>query len=325
MEQFTQKDLLDIKSLSSPQILTILNTARHFKSIFTRSMKKLPTLRGKTVVTLFYEASTRTRTSFELAAKRLGADIINISVSTSSVTKGESLIDTVKTLSSYKADYIVIRHKASMAPHLIARKLPVSVINGGDGFHSHPTQGLLDAYTLYDKWGFAENSFQGKKIAIVGDITHSRVARSDIHTFKKLGADVYVCGPSTLIPRYIENMGVKVANNLDDILPELDAVNMLRVQFERHSSSDENRRDSLFPSTREYQSLFSLTEKRFQKTKDNFYILHPGPINRGIEIDDFIADHSRSLIEEQVTNGVAVRMAIFYLLRSGTNQESSEE
>ncbi len=314
MEPFSQKDLLDIKGLSKEQIITILESARHFKSVFTRSMKKLPTLRGKTVVTLFYEASTRTRTSFELAAKRLGADIINISVSTSSVTKGESLIDTVKTLSSYKADYIVMRHKSPMAPHLIARKMPVSVINGGDGNHSHPTQALLDAYTLYEQWNFDINAFQGKNIAIVGDIVHSRVARSNIHCLKKLGANVTVCGPLTLIPREMEKMGVEVTTDLDRILPKLDAINMLRVQFERHSAPDQPI-DSLFPSTREYQTLFSLNEKRLRKAKPTLFVLHPGPINRGIEIDDIVADGERSLINTQVTNGVAVRMAVFYLFR----------
>lgn len=313
MTPLQQKDLLDIKSISKEQIFTILETARHFKKVFTKSMKKLPTLQGKTVALLFYEASTRTRTSFELAAKRLGADIINISVTTSSVTKGESLIDTVKTLSSYNADYIVIRHKSPMAPHLIARKMTVSVINGGDGNHSHPTQALLDAYTLFEKWGHSFEAFHGKRVGIVGDILHSRVARSNIYTLQRLGAQVVLCGPKTLLPDSFKEMGVELSTDLDSILPTLDAINMLRVQFERHQEGD--KKESLIPSVREYQNLFSLTQQRLNRLNPNLLLLHPGPINRGIEIDDEVADGKNSLINTQVTNGVAIRMATFYLFR----------
>lgn len=315
MKPFSHKDLLDIKTLKASEIFTIIDTTRHFKNLFTRSMKKLPVLRGKTVANLFYESSTRTKTSFELAAKRLGADIINIDVGKSSITKGESLIDTVKTLSALKADYIVIRHSSPLAPHLIARNFPVSVINGGDGYHSHPTQGLLDAYTICEKLEFPKDGLRGKTIGIVGDILHSRVARSNIHTLKKLGAKVVVCGPLSLIPKEIDKFGIEVSTNLDTILPKLDAINMLRIQFERHADHSTGMTRSLFLSMREYQSLFSLNAKRLKKAKKELIILHPGPINRGIEIDDEVADSAKSMINVQVTNGVAVRMAVFYLFR----------
>lgn len=308
MNALNRKDLLDIKSLSPEEILLICDTARYFKDVFTRDVKTVPVLRGKTVCTLFYEPSTRTRLSFELAAKMLSANTINVPVTTSSVVKGESLIDTVRTLEAMKADYIVMRHAASLAPHFLSKNIDGAVINGGDGYHAHPTQALLDTYSIIEKRG----TLKGLHIGIIGDIKHSRVARSDLLAFKKLGAKVTLCGPSTLLPDEFEQYGVDMTYDFDELLPELDVVNMLRIQRERQQGS-------LFPSIREYNLLYALTEERFARCKSDIIIMHPGPMNRGIEIDDAIADHPNSIIHEQVTNGVAVRMAVFYLLAGGTS------
>jgi aspartate carbamoyltransferase catalytic subunit len=271
-------------------------------------------LRGKTVCSLFYEPSTRTRLSFESAAKMLSANVINVPVTTSSVLKGESLIDTVRTLEAMKADYIVMRHAASLAPHFLSKNIKASVINGGDGFHSHPTQALLDVYSVIEKRG----SVKGLHVGIVGDIKHSRVARSDILAFTKLGAKVTVCGPSTLVPDEFKQYGIDISYNFDKLLPELDVVNMLRIQRERQKGS-------LFPSIREYNLLYALTEERFRKCKPDITVMHPGPMNRGVEIDDAVADGPNSIINEQVTNGVAVRMAIFYLLAGGSQLQEDAE
>ncbi len=303
MGSLKSKDLLDIKSLSLEEINLICTSAKYFKEIFTRSVKTVPVLRGKTVCTLFYEPSTRTRLSFDLAAKRLSADLINVNVSTSSVVKGESLIDTVHTLEAMKADYIVIRHAASLAPHFLSKNIDAAVINAGDGYHSHPTQALLDTYSILEKKG----DLKGLHIGIVGDIKHSRVARSDIEIFIKLGARVTLCGPPTLIPDDFVHYGVDISYNLDKILPELDVINLLRMQKERQQGS-------LFPSIREYTRLFSLSYERLQRCKSDIIVMHPGPVNRGIEIENSVAEAPNSIINEQVTNGVAVRMAIFYLL-----------
>jgi len=303
------KDLLGLEYLDREEINLILETARPFKDLFTRSVKKVPPLRGKTVVLLFYEPSTRTRISFELAAKRLSADVLNISASTSSVAKGESLIDTAKTLEAMKADFVVIRHSMAGAPHILASKIGASIINAGDGTHEHPTQGLLDMFTIWERKG----KLSGLKVAIVGDILHSRVARSNIWGLNKMGAKVYVVGPATLIPPRIEDMGVKVYYDLDDIIGELDVINVLRIQMERQ-------KENLFPSLREYNEIFGITEERLKRAKEDLLVMHPGPMNRGIEISSSVADSSRSAITEQVTNGVAVRMAVLYLLAGGDSR-----
>ncbi|HDP81340.1 MAG TPA: aspartate carbamoyltransferase catalytic subunit [Spirochaetes bacterium] len=313
MKGLRRKDLLDIQSLDTEEITLICENARYFKDLFTRSVKTVPVLRGKTVCTLFYEPSTRTRISFELAAKRLSADMINVAVSTSSVVKGESLIDTVHTMEAMKADYIVMRHAASMAPHFLSKNINASVINAGDGFHAHPTQALLDAYSVLEKKG----SLKGLTIGIVGDLKHSRVARSDIEVFKRLGARVILCGPPTLVPDGFSIYDVDITYNLDEILPELDVINMLRLQLERQKGSH-------FPSLREYHRQFALTEGRLERCKSDIIVMHPGPINRGIEIDHQVADSPNSIINEQVTNGVAVRMSIFYLLAGGTPLEEMD-
>lgn len=310
MSGLQRKDLLDIESLSVDEIKLICESAKYFKDLFTRSVKTVPVLRGKTVCLLFYEPSTRTRISFELAAKRLSADLINISVQTSSVVKGESLIDTVHTLEAMKADIIVMRHAVSLAPHFLSRNIRSSVINAGDGFHAHPTQALLDAYSVMEKRG----NIEGLHIGIIGDILHSRVARSDISVFKMLGAKVTLCGPPTLVPDEFRQYGVEIAYDLDEILPELDAIQMLRIQKERQ-------RGNMFPSIREYHKLFALTSPRLQRCKKDVIIMHPGPMNRGVEIQDAVADSPSAIINEQVTNGVAVRMAIFYLLAGGAPLE----
>jgi aspartate carbamoyltransferase catalytic subunit len=309
-----RKDLLDIHSMTTDEIKLICESAKYFKDLFTRSIKTVPILRGKTVCCLFYEPSTRTRISFELAAKRLSADLINVQVATSSVVKGESLIDTVHTLEAMKADYIVMRHAVSLAPHFLSKNIRASVINAGDGFHAHPTQALLDAYSIIEKRG----NIEGLHIGIVGDIKHSRVARSDIEVFKRLGAKVSICGPPTLIPDEFRIYGADIHYNLDDLLPGLDAIQMLRIQKERQSGS-------LFPSIREYNRLYALTADRLRRCKKDIIVMHPGPINRGIEIDDSVADCPNSIINDQVTNGIAVRMSIFYLLAGGTPLEGIEK
>jgi aspartate carbamoyltransferase catalytic subunit len=313
MNSLKRKDLIDIASLDRDEIDLICNSARYFKDVFTRSVKTVPILRGKTVCNLFYEPSTRTRTSFEMAAKRLSADLINITVAQSSVVKGESLIDTVHTVEAMKADYIVIRHEASLAPKFLSQNIKASVVNAGDGFHAHPTQALLDTFSILEKRG----SLEGLTIGIVGDIQHSRVARSDIVAFQKLGAKVILCGPPTLVPDTFKSYGVEISYNLDEILPQLDVINMLRMQKERQKGA-------LIPSIGEYYKYFALTMDRLERCKSDIIVMHPGPINRGIEIEHAAADSKFAIINEQVTNGIAVRMAIFYLLAGGVPLDSEK-
>jgi aspartate carbamoyltransferase catalytic subunit len=301
-----RKDLLGLEELDSKEIELILKTAVPFKELFTRSIKKVPTLRGKTVVNLFYEPSTRTRASFELAEKRLSADVLNIAASTSSVVKGESLIDTGKTIEAMKVDFVVIRHSMAGAPHLLAKNIKCSVINAGDGTHEHPTQGLLDMFTMKEKKG----KLKDLKVIIIGDILHSRVARSNIWGLTKMGAKVTVVGPATLIPRDIEKMGVDVSYSLEKVIGQADVIYTLRIQQERQ-------KQHLFPSLREYTALYGIDAARLKMAKPNAIIMHPGPMNRGIEISSEVADGPRSVITEQVTNGIAIRMAILYLLGGG--------
>ena len=298
-----RKDLLGIRDLSVEEINLILETAESFKEVSGRDIKKVPTLRGKTVVNLFFEPSTRTRTSFELAAKRLSADVINFAASTSSVVKGETLLDTASNIEAMQADFIVLRHPVAGAPHGLARALRASVINAGDGGHEHPTQALLDLFTLREK----KREFRGLRLVMVGDIAHSRVARSNIFALVRLGAEVRVAGPPTMIPREIERLGVKVFFNLDEALKGVDVIMMLRLQLERQGIA-------LFPSIREYAMLYGLTSERVGLAGPDVLIMHPGPINRGVEIAPEVADSASSVILEQVTNGVAVRMAVLYLL-----------
>lgn len=301
-----RKDLVGIYELSAKEIELVLDTARAFKQVGQRAIKKVPTLRGKTQVNLFIEPSTRTRTSFELAAKRLSADVINIDTTASSLVKGETLKDTAKNLQALNADIIVIRHSAAGAAHFLATRLRASVINAGDGAHEHPTQALLDAFTIREKKG----RIAGLNVLILGDILYSRVARSNIWLLTKLGARVTLSGPATLVPREFETLGCRVTYNLDEALAEADVINLLRIQHERQ-------RRSAFPSIGEYAALFGLTKERFARTKPDVLIMHPGPINRGVEIDSDLADCERSVILEQVTNGLAVRMAVLYLCAGG--------
>ncbi|MGI6065352.1 MAG: aspartate carbamoyltransferase catalytic subunit [Bacillota bacterium] len=303
---FKRKDLLGLADLTPEEITYILDTARPMKQIILRDIKKVPTLRGKSVVNLFYEPSTRTRTSFELAAKYMSADSVNIATSTSSVVKGESLTDTGITLTSMGCDIVVIRHRESGAPAFLARNIPARVINAGDGTHEHPTQGLLDLFTMREKKG----NIKGLTVTILGDILFSRVARSNIWGLTKLGAKVRVCGPATLMPRQAQELGVEVYHNIDEALKDTDVVNVLRIQLERQDKG-------YFPTIREYSRLFGLTKERLKKAKPDVLVLHPGPMNRGIEIAPEVADGLHSAINEQVTNGVAVRMALLYLLTGG--------
>jgi len=303
---WNRKHLLDIQSLRAEEIMTVLDTARAFKAVGERAIKKVPALRGKTVVNLFVEPSTRTRISFELAAQRLTADTINFSAEASSLKKGETLKDTARNLQALNADIIVMRHSASGAAHFLARFLDASVINAGDGAHEHPTQALLDAFTIREKKGRIE----GLNVTILGDILYSRVARSNIWAMTKLGARVTLCGPSTLVPRVFEQMGCRVTYNVEEAIAGADIINLLRIQHERQ-------RKTMFPSIGEYTSLFGLTRARLSLTKPEALIMHPGPINRGVEIDSQIADSKRSLILDQVTNGLAVRMAVLFLVNGG--------
>jgi aspartate carbamoyltransferase catalytic subunit len=307
------RHLIGLEYVSKEEIELILQTAKPFKELFTRSVKKVPTLRGKTVVNLFYEPSTRTRTSFELAAKRLSADVINIAIATSSVVKGESLIDTVRTIEAMKTDFLVIRHQAAGVPHFLSTRIQSSIINAGDGTHEHPTQGLLDMFTILDK----KKRIDGLKVVIAGDIRHSRVARSNIWGLTKLGAKVTVVGPPTLIPPEIENMGVTVSFNADTAVEDADVINILRLQLERQKKN-------MFPSIREYTALYGIDQHRVKKAKPDVIIMHPGPMNRGIEISADVADGIGSVIEEQVTNGVAIRMAVLYLLGGGQPSSAIE-
>lgn len=311
---WTRKDLLGLEDLSKEEIELILNTAASFKEISTREIKKVPALRGKTVVNLFYEPSTRTRVSFEVAAKRLSADVINIATETSSVKKGETLIDTGLNIQALKADIIVVRHNYSGAAAMLARHVDISVVNAGDGWHEHPTQALLDIFTLKEKFG----KISGLQVSIVGDIAHSRVARSNIWGLTKLGAKVTVCAPAMLIPPAIEQMGVRVTTDIDEALKNCDAVNVLRMQFERDSGN-------AFPQQLEYFKNFGITQERLAKLKKNIVVMHPGPLNRGIEISNEVADGSNSVILEQVTNGIAVRMAVLFLVAQARDKENAKK
>jgi aspartate carbamoyltransferase catalytic subunit len=309
-----RKDLLGLEELSRPEIEHILTTAESFKEVTTREIKKVPALRGKTVVNLFYEPSTRTRISFEIAAKRLSADVINIATETSSVRKGETLIDTGKNIEALKVDIIVIRHNYSGAAAMLARHVKASVVNAGDGWHEHPTQALLDIFTLKEKLG----KIEGLNVSIVGDIAHSRVARSNIWGLTKLGAKVTVCAPKMLIPVGIEQMQVKVTHDIDEALGNADAVNVLRMQFERDETN-------AFPQQLEYFKNYGITQERLNKVKKNIVVMHPGPINRGIEISSEIADGANSVILEQVTNGIAVRMAVLFLVAQANEDIKHED
>ncbi len=303
MTVWKRKDLLGLRDLSREEIVTILETAKSFKPLLFREVKKVPTLKGWTIANLFFEPSTRTRVSFELAEKRLSADTVNISSSASSVVKGETLLDTARNLRSLVCDIIVLRHSISGAPHLLAERLPdVGIINAGDGINEHPTQALLDMFSIQERFG----TIKGLKVLIVGDILHSRVARSNLWGLRKMGAEVSVCAPLTLIPKGIEKW-VRVYTNLDDALVDKDVVMFLRIQRERQNTG-------LFPSLREYHRLYGMNEERMKKLSAKTVIMHPGPVNRGVELTPAVADSERSIILEQVTNGVAVRMAILYLI-----------
>lgn len=304
--KWKRKDLLGLWDLSREEIELILETTDSFKEISSRQIKKVPALRGKTVLNLFYEPSTRTRISFEVAAKRLSADVINIATETSSVRKGETLIDTGRNLQALKTDIIVVRHNSSGSAAMLARNVDISVVNAGDGWHEHPTQALLDIFTLKEKLG----RIQGLNVVIVGDIAHSRVARSNIWGLTKLGAKVTVCAPPVLIPPAIEKAGACVSHDIDEALKNADAVNVLRMQFERDELT-------AFPKQLEYFKNFGITRERLEKVQRNIVVMHPGPINRGIEMSSEVADGASSVILEQVTNGIAVRMAVLFLVAQG--------
>ena len=303
---WNRKHLLDIESLSADEIHLVHDTARAFEAVGERAIKKVPALRGKTVVNLFIEPSTRTRISFELAAMRLSADVINFTAEASSLKKGETLKDTARNLEALNADIIIIRHSATGAPHFLSRFLRGSVVNAGDGAHEHPTQALLDTFTIWEKKGRIE----GLNVTILGDILYSRVARSNIWALLKLGAKVTLCGPSTLVPRVFEELGCRVTHDVDEAIEQADVLNLLRIQHERQ-------RKTMFPSLGEYTTLFGLTPARFATTKPDALIMHPGPINRGVEISSDLADCDRSVVLEQVTNGLAVRMAVLFLVNGG--------
>ncbi len=301
--RWRRKHLLTLEELSADELRFIIDTADSFREVSKRSVKKVPALRGRVVVNAFFEDSTRTRTSFALAAQRLSADVIEFSEKGSSVSKGETLVDTARNIEAMGVDVIVVRHPAAGAADLLARSVQCSIVNAGDGAHEHPTQGLLDVYTIRERFGHIE----GLKVAIVGDIVNSRVARSNLWALKKLGAEVILVGPPTLLPNVFEKLGARVVHDFDSIIGELDVINMLRVQFERVKSS-------AFPSVREFSRFFGLTVERFERCKKDVFIMHPGPMNRGIEISSTIADGKQSGILQQVTNGLAVRMAALYLV-----------
>ncbi len=305
------KDLLGIENLNAEEIELFLTTAASFKEVGARTIKKVPTLRGRTIINLFYEPSTRTRVSFEIAAKRLSADAINVSVAGSSVSKGETLVDTVRNLQAMAPDVIVMRHHASGAPHIVAKEVEAAVVNAGDGMHEHPTQALLDAFTILE----AKQKLSELKVVIVGDLLHSRVFRSNLQLLTKMGSRVVVSGPPTLIPPHIQELGAEVAPTLEQALVDADVVMMLRVQTERMAGA-------FFPSVREYFRLYALTLARLERAKPDVILMHPGPLNRGLEIDSAVADGPYSVILEQVTNGVAVRMAVLYLLAGGHGEST---
>ena len=313
INKLKSKDLLGTKDLSPEEILLILNTAESMKEISSRDIKKVPALRGKTIINLFYESSTRTRTSFEIAGKRLSADVVNISVSTSSVAKGETLRDTAKNLEAMNPDAVVIRHSSSGASEYIAKILRCPVINAGDGAHEHPTQALLDLFTIREK----KKELKGLKVSIIGDIAHSRVARSNIYAMNKMGMDVTVSGPSTLIPVDIEKIGVKISTDVKKAIEGADVIIMLRIQLERQEKG-------LFPSIREYSRLFGLNTEKLKNAKEDVIIMHPGPMNRGVEISADVADGQYSLILDQVTNGVSVRMALLFLVAGGVRNVDTD-
>ncbi|MBE0538899.1 MAG: aspartate carbamoyltransferase catalytic subunit [Ignavibacterium sp.] len=299
----SSRHLLGLKDVPKEDIQLILDTATTFREILERPIKKVPTLQGKTVVNLFYESSTRTRISFELAEKRLSADSVNFAVSGSSVSKGETLKDTVRNIEAMKVDMIVVRHACAGVPLMLTKLSDSNIINAGDGIHEHPTQGLLDMYSIREKLG----KLEGLKVCIVGDVAHSRVALSNIYGLKTMGAKVSVCGPSTMIPKFLDELGVDVIHNIDEAIQENDVLNVLRIQLERKARE-------YFPSIREYSKYFGIDRERLEKNGKDILILHPGPINRGVEISSEVADGSSQIILQQVTNGVAVRMAVLYLL-----------
>jgi aspartate carbamoyltransferase catalytic subunit len=309
-----RKHLLGLRSLSREEIEYILDTAEGFEEISTRSIKKAPTLRGKVVVNLFFEDSTRTRNSFTLAANRLSADVIEFTEKASSTRKGETLLDTARNLEAMGIDIVVIRHSAGGAPKFLSKNINASIVNAGDGYCEHPTQGLLDVYTIRKIRG----SLEGLKIAIVGDIAHSRVARSDIYAMTKLGAEVILVGPPTLMPAKVEQLPVKISYSLDNIIGQLDVINMLRIQFERMGVNP-------FPSIKEYSHYFGLTVDRMKKVKKDILVMHPGPINRGLEMESEVADGPNSVILQQVTNGLAVRMAVLFLVNQGAMMQDKKE
>ncbi len=303
ISQWSRTDLLDLQDFSRQEFEIVLETARSFKEVSERDVKKVPALRGKTVVMLFFEPSTRTRTSFELAAKRLSADTLNIAMSGSSISKGETILDTAKNIEAMSVDAIIVRHSCSGVPHILAQHLEPSIINAGDGCRAHPTQALLDMFTIRERLGRIE----GLKIGIIGDIRHSRVARCNIWGLSKMGAEVTVCGPSTLIPPKIETLGARVTYDVEDVIRNSDVIMLLRLQKERQ-------KDKYIPSLREYARVFGVDSEKLRKAKKDVLIMHPGPTNRGVEISAEVADGNRSVILEQVTNGVAIRMAILYLV-----------
>jgi len=305
------KHLLGLEDMNVHEITRILDTARSFREILERPVKKVPTLRGRTIVNAFFEPSTRTRVSFELAQKRLSADVVNISSSGSSLSKGETLRDTVANLEAMKMDMIIVRHGMSGVPYMLAEHTNASVINAGDGAHEHPTQGLLDLYTMRERLG----DLAGRHVTILGDIAHSRVARSNIHGLRALGAHVTVCGPRTMMPKQVEDLGVHVEYDLRRAVREADVINVLRIQFERHGTSN-------FPGPREYARLFAVNNEILQGTRPGCFVMHPGPMNRGVEISAEVADGPRQVILQQVTNGVAVRMAVCYLFAGGAQGDA---
>ena len=312
MNGLRHKDLLGIADLTPEEIALILDTAEAMKEIGSRTVKKVPALRGKTVINLFFEPSTRTRTSFEIAEKRLSADTLNVAIGTSSVVKGETLADTALNLEAMNPDMIVLRHSSSGACHLLSRICRSAIINAGDGMHEHPTQALLDAFTIREK----KKTLSGLKVAIVGDLVHSRVLRSNIHLLTKMGADVWVCGPPTLIPVDVSRFGVRATSVIEDAVRNADVIMLLRIQLERMEGA-------YFPSLREYFNVFGMTEERLRAAKPDVMIMHPGPMNRGVEIASEVADGPYSVILDQVSNGVAVRMAVLYLLAGGAEHEEA--
>ena len=306
--ELKSRHLLGLEYLEREEIELILQTAKTFREVLERPIKKVPTLQGKTVVNLFFEPSTRTRISFELAEKRLSADSISFTTDASSVKKGETLLDTARNIEAMKIDMVVVRHKSPGVPNFLANRLNANIINAGDGAHEHPTQALLDMMTIMDK----HKTIKNLTVAIIGDISHSRVALSNIHGLNKLGAKIIICGPATLIPREIDKLGVDVCYNIDEVIEKADVLNILRIQLERQDSG-------FFPSLREYHNYFGITSKKLEKAKKPITIMHPGPINRGVEISSDVADSEHSVILNQVTNGVAIRMAVLYLLAGGEN------